>query len=1156
MYYYIMKNLLHYITCSRKAAVAAVAVGAGVLCVDSPAFNTDVYATRSALADGRWVKIAVDRSGMHRISESTLRSWGFSDPSKVKVYGYGGAPTGDALAERTYIDDVPQAPSAMTPQGLVFYAQGPVTWTTLKNDITVQQHNPFTLKGYYFLSDSQEVERLTPRKTAGVPAQSEPARTFNECSYHEDESVSLGYTGNFVVGEDFRYTPSREFTIDMPGRVEGTPVKLAISFVAKTVGAASRINTSINGTTLPAINDERIAATNAASQYHGAEVVPVRTLSKENGCEIKGTKMTVGIRYSASTTVNNANLNYITANYQRHIALNGGTLLFGTQTPAVELEGASATTHVWDVTSPLQAVEMDGQLNGSRLAWNNAYTGRREYAAWDESATLPAPEYVATVAAQNLHETESGVPDMVIFTLAAWQSEAERLARHHSEGPDSLKVQVVDIEQVFNEFSSGTPDVQALRRMLKMHYDRGIAAGTPLRYALIMGRPTWDYRKVTADARNLGFQSMPTWESYTSPLDENRSFMTDDIFAFLEDGSGVNLGSDKLCIAVGRMPVRDLAGAKSAVDKVIAYSSTAPTGDWRNQMVVIADDQDNAIHLDQAEEYIADIAKTGEGSQMFVTKAYNDAFELVGGTAQGVRDRLYRMLREGTSWLTYIGHASLLEWSGEKIFTAKDVNELSLKHLPVVYASTCEFAQIDGPPTPGAEIMWSNNPGGCIAIIAAVRPVYISDNGILSRAMASKMFVRNDDGTMPTIGEIYCRAKNNLRDKKGNLISNTNKLRYILMGDPAMRPKVPDNKVTLDAINGERPAPDAYVTIPAGAEVTLEGSVNAPDGTLMADFDGEVSLTMHDAEYSTTTLGRGEGAVRTFEEQGGKLAAARTAVKGGRFSVKLSMPAEISDNFRPAALNMYALSAKDGVTDAMGLNRDFYVAGYMPPEKPDTVAPVIETLYLNHESFAEGDRTHANPMVFATVRDDRGINLSDAGVGHQMSLKLDGTKTYSDVSLYFTPDFGAGEAGSVAYPIEGLQDGEHTLTFRVWDTSGNLAEKTMAFTVDSSRAPKILDVYSDANPATTAANFYVTHDMPDRNLTVSVDVYDLRGRLRWSSKASGTSDLNRSAPVTWDLTDNSGARVGRGIYLYRATVTDSEGETHSSATRRIAVTGR
>lgn len=116
MYYYIMKNLLHYITCSRKAAVAAVAVGAGVLCVDSPAFNTDVYATRSALADGRWVKIAVDRSGMHRISESTLRSWGFSDPSKVKVYGYGGAPIGDALAERTYIDDVPQAPSAMTPK--------------------------------------------------------------------------------------------------------------------------------------------------------------------------------------------------------------------------------------------------------------------------------------------------------------------------------------------------------------------------------------------------------------------------------------------------------------------------------------------------------------------------------------------------------------------------------------------------------------------------------------------------------------------------------------------------------------------------------------------------------------------------------------------------------------------------------------------------------------------------------------------------------------------------------------------------------------------------------------------------------------------------------------------------------------------------------
>jgi len=1153
-----MRNIFQLSFYPRMAALAAVTAIAAAWPGMASAWDAGHYAQRSALAEGRWVKIAVERSGMYRIPESTLRSWGFSDPQKVKVYGYGGQRIGDALTEQNYIDDVPQTPSVMTQQGLVFHATGPVTIKYL-DPYTRQSHNPFTTKGYYFLSDSGDEERLTPEKTGNTPQGDRGAvTTFTETVFHEEESTTLGYTGNLLVGEDFRYTPTREFAFDMPGRVEDSPVYLTISFIAKTVGTSSQITTTVNSTTLPPIAGERIAATNVDYHYHGSEALAQRELSADEGHPVKGERMTVGITYKATSTVSNANLNYITVNYTRRISMANGPIDFRVQSGnVVTIEGATETTHVWDITSPLKAGEMNGSLQGGKLTWSNTYTSSgRSYTAWDEKSALPAPEYIGTVSNQNLHAAEEGVPDMVIFTVGAWQSEAERLARHHRESPDKLKVQVVEMEQAFNEFSSGAPDIGAFRKLLKMHYDRGVAAGTPLRYALLMGRPTWDYRQLSPEARNLGFPSMPTWESDMSPLDENRSYMTDDILAFLEDGSGTNLGSDILTIAVGRLPVRDIDGARSAVDKIIAYSESSPTGDWRNQMLVIADDQDNAIHLNQAEEYISIIQAHKEGKEMFVTKSYNDAFELVGGAAVGARDRIYRMLRDGVSWLTYIGHASISEWSGEKIFTAKDISELSLKHLPAVFAATCEFAQIDGPVTPGAEVMWGNNPGGCIAMIAAVRPVYISDNGILSRAMASEMYCRGADGRMLTMGEVYRNAKNGLRDKNGKLISNTNKLRYILIGDPAMRLKVPDNRVILDAINGQAPDPRSYVTIPAGADVTLEGHVADSGGSLMADFNGEVELTLHDAEYSTTTLGRGEGAVETFEELGGKLAAARTSVKEGRFKVTVSMPSEISDNFRPAALNMYAVAEGDSCVDAMGLNRDFYVAGYAEPDTPDTTAPEIETLYLNFAEFADGGKTHPNPMVFATVRDDKGINLSEAGVGHQMSFKLDGTRTYDDVSLYFTPDFGSGESGSVAYPLEGLMPGNHTLAFRVWDTSGNLAEKTLTFVVDNSHAPKIFDVYTDANPAKTAANFYVTHDMPDRNMTVSVEIYDLRGRLRRSLSASGTSDLNKSVPVAWDLNDNSGARVGRGIYLYRATITDSNGDTHSSATRRIAVSGR
>ena len=83
--------------------VAAILVAA----VTGHALPTDTYATRSVLADGRWVKIAVERSGMVMIGSADLRKWGFADPGAVRVYGYGASRIPDRLDASTYIDDLP-----------------------------------------------------------------------------------------------------------------------------------------------------------------------------------------------------------------------------------------------------------------------------------------------------------------------------------------------------------------------------------------------------------------------------------------------------------------------------------------------------------------------------------------------------------------------------------------------------------------------------------------------------------------------------------------------------------------------------------------------------------------------------------------------------------------------------------------------------------------------------------------------------------------------------------------------------------------------------------------------------------------------------------------------------------------------------------------
>ncbi|MDE6134410.1 MAG: hypothetical protein K2F79_02410, partial [Muribaculaceae bacterium] len=229
--------------------------------------------------------------------------------------------------------------------------------------------------------------------------------------------------------------------------------------------------------------------------------------------------------------------------------------------------------------------------------------------------------------------------------------------------------------------------------------------------------------------------------------------------------------------------------------------------------------------------------------------------------------------------------------------------------------------------------------------------------------------------------------------------------------------------------------------------------------------------------------------------------------------------------------------------------------GYDESAPADNTPPVIESLVLNHSSFKNGGTVNDSPMLIASIRDDIGINVSTAGVGHQMLAIIDGTRTYADLSNFYTPAGDGTPSGVINYPFENLQPGAHTLQLRVWDTSGNPATADLRFYVEQNLAPKIYDVYTDSNPASEQASFYLSHDQPDAMATVTVSVYNLIGRPIWSSSVTGKSDMFTTVPITWDLTDGAGRRVSRGIYIYRATIT-TDGQTFETASKRIAVTAR
>jgi hypothetical protein len=1105
------------------------------------------YAESSVLSSGTWIKIRIPESGVYAISRATLSRWGFSDPSKVRIYGYGGNLISDALTQSNYVDDLPMVQSEVTSAGsVVFYGVGPEKWVSSQGSHYVRTSNHFSSYGYYYVTTSDaelpEIEKVGSASTTG-------SEYFTERVQYEQDLTTPGEAGAALVGEDFKYTPSRSFSIKLPGNVGDSDVWMECSFVAKTLTATSSLAFTANGASLTSNSSDIINSTSSSEYYHGSVGLARHTFS------LSGENLTLGIRHTSTGTISAAWLNYIAINYTRSISLSGtdGYLSFRNSNTSVKLAGASTDTRVWDVTNPASIRAMNvSDVQSGAVGWTNVYTGEREYVAWSPTAKMPEPTYVERVSNQNLHASQG--TNMVIFTASTWATQAERIAAlHRAEG---LDVTVVDVEQVYNEFGSGSADIGAMRRYLKMLYDRGKASGVNLKYALLMGRATYDNRHLTTELKNSA-PTIPIWisSSMRESLSDNEGYTTDDFLAMLEDGSGADQSRSVLSIAVGRMPVTSLTEATSDVDKLAQYIQKSKTGLWRNSIMALADDGDAGDHMTQTERMINNLQSTS-GQQFIVNKVYMDAYTRQNGVYPGAREEMFRLLDEGVMFWTFVGHANNHSWTHEGQLTYNDINNMYLNRLPILYAATCNFLRWESSTLSGGEIMWHERYGGTIATISATRPVYILYNGYLTSALGRHLGTRDEDNRYLTLGEVYRRAKNDIRTYKGETIIDTNHLRYVLMGDPALRMLIPDNIVRLDAINGVAVNDENQPTIAARQTVTLEGSVTDGDGNMLNDFNGTVNITLYDAEYSTTTHGytsnNTEGIELTFESHGSRIYSGATTVKDGHFTLQFRMPAEISDNFRPATANMYALST-DNSTSASGVNNQFYMSGYDESAEDDNEAPVIESMYLNHETFKSGDTVNTDPMLIAEVTDNQGINLSQAGVGRQMILVLDNSTTYSDVSEYFTVATDGTVGGTINYPLSSLTEGAHNLRLRVWDTDGNPQEASIDFIVQENIAPKIYDVWTDSNPASEQANFYVSHDRPDQMATVTITVYNLLGQAIWTKSVTGVSDMFTSTPVTWNLCDAAGRRVQRGIYLYRARITTDD-VTYDTESKRIAVT--
>lgn len=1124
-------------------------------------FDISHYADTSRLATGKWVKVAVNESGIYQITASDASKWGFNDLSRVRVFGYGGEQLNDTLRVEKFLDDLPQVPVLRSGDRILFYAQGPLSWFWSNSfQVYRQRQHPYATQGYYFITDSSGIDDLTPSKSSTTP-EGNVVTTFLERTCHEQELINPGETGRVLLGEDFTNNNSQSFKFTLDGLVDGSTVMVLTRFAAKTINASSKVSFKYNGNNIAGENNIDAVNKEDPSHYHYNAITTRKTF------ELSGTKeLTYTIGYTPGGTVNLARLDFITVNYERALDLSGkSSLLFGLRTrepSQYEISGASTNTRVWDLTKKEAPVEMNLVVDGNKARFSLDNAARHDLIAFNDNGTFPSPSLVGTIDNQSIHG--SPIPDMIILAPSEFIPQAQQLASMHEE-LDSMRVMVLDHNKVFNEFSSGTPDAAAYRLMCKYFYDRGTDnQGHKLGYLLLFGNGYCDNRRISNAAKTLNYPMLLVWESVdedmlnpskTYSCNEMQSYTSDDFFGQLQDNSFLGKTNATLEIAVGRIPARSTSAASIAVNKIIKYVTEADYGNWKNTMLAVADniDDNNSNHWVHGESVVETVMANG-GEHVNFTRVFLDNFEEKsdgsGSKFPDARKKMYKTLTEGTLWWNYSGHGGPSGWTGDGLMVTSDIeNNLFYSHQPILFAATCEFSRHDGTNPSGGENVFFNPNGGCVAMICPPRLVYMSNNRYLNITAATKMYERDSIGQVMRLGDLLVYSKNNTND------NSDNSLRYHLYGDPAMRPAMPQLKAVIDKINGNDIDPDNMPVFEARQTMAITGHIENLAGVKQTNFNGLIESTLFDCEKSVSFVDNNDN-VYTYEERQNKLALNVNRVNNGEFAMNITIPSEVTvnyDNYRPSLVSLYAYDSEHKI-EAAGSCDDFYIYGYDETVVADTVGPDISSMGLNSTNFKDGDNVNDSPLFIATVSDESGINFSNAGIGHTMTLTLDGITTFSDVSSYYTAvEAETGSAGTINYALSELSNGHHTLKLKVWDVFNNSSEKTITFNVMSGLKPEIDEIKAYPNPASTSTTFLVTHNRPEATVTITIEVFNLMGQRVWSTTQSGRSSMFAAFPITWDLSDYSGSRLARGIYLYKATISN-DGHQESTKTKKLAIT--
>ena len=668
----------------------------------------------SVLASGTWIKLAVDNDNIYQLTFADFQSFGLDpasiDPTTIRIFGNGGGmlPQANDVSRPYDLEEVSvtvsgQDDGVFDPEDyVIFYGQGAdyLEYDSAANSFNYQKH-VFSDLNYYYLN----VNQSPGKRVDSLPFIS--GGTIESSAFsayvHEIEQFNILHSGRQWFGEKFDLQTTQSFTTGVTNIDPNSSIKVVSSVMsASNQNATFKIN--INGNEIGAQSIDANPQGTYATK--GKVATDIFTISKAS---INDTPIEVSYTFEKESGV--GYLDYFIIHTQNILDFSGNPLMFyaGDHTVSANITYSIANCpdnlSLWDISNHNEAHKVDYTQTGTTITFN-ASSANKKFILFNPNSELASPVEAEEVENQNLHTTLA--TDLLIITPPIFELNANEIAQmREAEG---LSVRISLSSQVYNEFSSGKPDITAIRDYAKYLFEN---AG--LKYLLMFGKGTYDPKNILES----GLNHLVIYESRNS-LQPLATYGSDDYLGFLEDNEGEwtenSNGDHTMDIGVGRIPATTEAEAMNYVTKLNNYTQKDAVGDWRKQVTFVAENGDQNLHQRDAERLATLIDTTY--AHFNTKKVYVDAFpiEVNPGSkrAPQVNEEIYYTINNGSLIINYTGHGNENQWANTRIFDKNVIDSLLNKsYLPLFVTATCEFGRHDdiGARSGGEELIVKNEMG-------------------------------------------------------------------------------------------------------------------------------------------------------------------------------------------------------------------------------------------------------------------------------------------------------------------------------------------------------------------------------------------------------------------------------------------------------------